>query len=136
MSRRSSSKKHKHKRKHSRSNSTTQTESTEQEQEQPQTAKEAERIVTHDGSLYRIRWKDSEAAFDDWKPREQVEQLWPDLVRTYDDEMGDDHGLGGKGGVKRRREVMFCETVKWWRIVPGNHGSGGRVIGGIGALRG
>jgi hypothetical protein len=85
--------------------------------------------------MLRIRWKDSEAAFDEWKSRDEALKLWPGLVEVYEQvEDAEGSGDGSGDGIRRRRrrrEVVFCETVRWRGI-----NGGGKVVGGEWILRG
>jgi hypothetical protein len=74
----------------------------------PQAILEVERIVAHKLSeteevLYRVRWKNCEAAEDGWRTREELAGH-EEAVREYEEREGE------------RKTVRFGEEVKWKRV--------------------
>jgi len=72
---------------------------------------EVERIVAHKLSeteeeeevLYRVRWKNCEAAEDGWRTRKELAG-YEEAVREYEEREGE------------RKTVRFGEEVKWKRV--------------------
>jgi len=74
----------------------------------PQAILEVERIVAHKLSeteqvLYRVRWKNCEAAEDGWRTREELVG-YEEAVREYEEREGE------------RKTVRFGDEVKWKRV--------------------